>query len=944
MDAYHAMASYTVATPDGQDPYGRTKYRGERTQANAQRLKAFWIDLDVKRPGDKKQPGAVYATQAEAFAWLKSFMVATTLPRPNLAVNSGYGIHVYWVLEDALATQDWQPYADALKAALLKHNLKGDPGISNDAARILRPPGTSNMKSGVAMPVVDIPKLAAGDYPNALIFAALQPYVGLIAAKVTHATQVNQAATASALAGGGAVVQGVFANQATPNMAQAAQASLSPNARPREFARIVVQCAQVKLSLDNHGKGENRPLWLLGNLTLAHFCTDGADFVHLLGDGDARYTKAGTEAAVADIADEHITKGMGPPRCAYYDQTRPGVCPTCVHHTKINSPWDLGLDDGDLPDNYRRSRRGLEVRIKTKDDYFWILLLAGDVHTPTLDELPLGGYALQFIYQRRLGKVWTIRVTGADLGADPGPLFKFFEKQNLVLMPQTEVHWRGFILGWIDRLREQRTEVIHPFGWSEDNAGLSVGFAVGGTLYTPDGREVATPGGDPSLVNVYKPKGTLLGWQQAAAFVMKGRPDLQVLVAASFGAPLMTFTGHAGLVVSAWSRQSAVGKSSGIRVGQSIWSAAISLNSVDDTNNFVLKKVADVRSMPCYWDEMKVGSENADKMVSLALSLSQGKGKGRLNADTSLKEVGEWDTILVAASNFPLMDHIVSKTDGTDAGAVRLFEYGIQRPPTPDTSAAARLIAQTRTNYGVAGRVYAKWISANHAKVDQIVCTVKDQLNIELGAEQAERFYIAGMASILAGARIANHLKICPFDLGPLKAFLCQEFLRMRLARKLNVVVSQSGYDLEQVLSSFMGDVLRHKLVTRWFAGPGHKKLPPDFVSWRPQDSNRVDVHVAQDNRILRINRSAFVEWCRKKSYPSSDVIQHMGHVWAATCGRRSLGGGTGWGGGQLHCIDVPLVIPELEGYLYVDATQQGATTNQPASPAAALAGNKPKV
>jgi hypothetical protein len=945
MDAYHAMASYTVATPDGQDPYGHTKYRGERTQANAQRLKAFWVDLDVKRAGDKKLAGGVYATQADAFAWLKSFMVATGLPKPNLAVNSGYGIHVYWVLEDALATADWQPYADALKAALLKHNLTGDAGISSDAARVLRPPGTNNMKSGQPMPVTDIGKLSAGDYPNALILNALQPYVGLIAAK----PQAQQVGTASALAGGGgAVVQGVFAGKATPNMAAAAQANAQPAARPREFARIATQCEQVRLSLANHGKGENRPLWMLGNLTLAHFCTDGADFVHPLGDHDPRYSPAGTDAAVAKIAAEHAKDGFGPPKCAYYDGVRQNVCTKCAHHTKINSPWDLGVDDGDLPDNYRRGKRGIEVRIKTKDDVFWVLVLAGDVHTATLDELSMGGYALQFVYQRRVGKAWTIRVDGDELGGDPGVLYRFFQKQNLVLMNATLAgHWRDFILGWIDKLREQRaerTEIIHPFGWSYDVNNKPVGYAVGGTLYTPDGREVATPGGDPMLVKIYKPSGTLPLWQQAAAFVMAGRMDLQVLVAASFGAPLMVFTGHAGLVISAWSRQSAVGKSSGIRVGQSIWSAAISMNSIDDTNNFVLKKVADVRSMPCYWDEMKVGSDNSDKMVSLALSLSQGKGKGRMNADTSLKEVGEWDTILVAASNYPLMDHIVAKTDGTDAGAVRLFEYAISRPPTPDTSAAARLIAQTKTNYGLAGRVFAKWIAGNYDKTDKIVCLLKDTLNVELNAEQAERFYIAGMAATLGGARIANHLGICSFDLAGLKAFMCTEFLRMRSQRKVNVVVSQSGYDLEQVLASFMSDSLRHKLVTRWFAVAGPKKVPQDFVKWRPQDANKVDVHVSQDDRVMRVNRNAFTEWCRKKSYPASDMIEQLGHVYGATTGRKSIGSGTGWGGGQIYCIDIPLTLPELDAYRYADpANQAPAPGAAPASPSAGLKGNKPK-
>lgn len=953
-DAYHAMASYTTAEPVGLDALGKTKFQGKRDHKNVQRLKTFWLDIDVKRPGDKKAAGRVYLTRIEAMKWLKTFLVATQLPPPNLAIDSGYGMHVYWVLEDELTLGAWQPYADALKAALIATGFLGDPGISADAARVLRPPGSANQKSGAPMPVQSIPRIVAGDYPNALILNALQPWVGLQTARGAQVAQgaAQAQGTAQALGGGGAAVQGIFAGRATPNMAQAAQANVTTS-RPRFMSRIATRCEQLKLSLANHGKDEDRGLWLLGNLTLAHFCEDGADYVHLVGDGDRRYTVAGTDAAVAQIAAEHLTKGMGPPRCTHYETHRQSVCVTCPHYTKINSPWDLGTDDGDLPENYRRGARGLELRIKAKDDVFWIQLLAGDVHTPVLDELPLGGYALTFIYERVPGRAWTVRVTGSDLTATT--LFDFFQRQFLWLSPGCEAHFRGFILGWIDKLREnraERTEIIHPFGWSRDAQGKLIGFAVGGTLYTPAGLEIATPGGDATLVAAYKPMGTLANWQQAAQFVMQNRVDLQVLVAASFGAPLMIFTGHAGLVVSAWSRQSAVGKSSSIRVGQSVWSAAISMNSIDDTNNFVLKKVSDVRCMPCYWDEMKVGSENSDKMVSLALSLSQGKGKGRMNADTSLKEVGEWDTILIAASNFPLMDHIVAKTDGTDAGAVRLFEFGISRPPEPDTSHAARTIALTKTNYGVAGRTFAKWIAANSDKADKIVCLIKDQLNTELKAEQSERFYIAGMAAMLAGARIAAHIGIVRFDLDYMRDYLCLEFDRMRAARRLSVVVSAEGYDLQQILGQFMADTLQHKLVTQWFNAPGKPRLPADWVRWYPTDRRRVDVHIAQEDAIMRINRGVFNTWSRKKNYAPSDIITALEHIYGAVCGRRSIGGGTGFST-QVYCIDIPLRLPELVDYIHVDAAaaainNQQPASSKPASPGAGLkgaaGGSRPKV
>ena len=63
--------------------------------------------------------------------------------------------------------------------------------------------------------------------------------------------------------------------------------------------------------------------------------------------------------------------------------------------------------------------------------------------------------------------------------------------------------------------------------------------------------EVA-PGGDPQNVTNYTPRGKIEKWRQAFDAVLTGRPDLQVITAASFASPLMRFTGQPGVVLSAW--------------------------------------------------------------------------------------------------------------------------------------------------------------------------------------------------------------------------------------------------------------------------------------------------------------------------------------------------------------------------------------------------------
>jgi hypothetical protein len=163
MDVWYGVASYREAALDE-----KKVFRGERTQANAQMLRAFWYDADISRPGDKKRPGTAFADEVEFEAWLAAFCAATGLPWP-LIVNSGYGRHCYWILEEPLTPNDWQPYAEALKAALLAHGAKGDIGLTSDSARILRPPEALNFKVPADPQQVEVID-ARGEIPNALIY------------------------------------------------------------------------------------------------------------------------------------------------------------------------------------------------------------------------------------------------------------------------------------------------------------------------------------------------------------------------------------------------------------------------------------------------------------------------------------------------------------------------------------------------------------------------------------------------------------------------------------------------------------------------------------------------------------------------------------------------------------------------------------------------------
>ncbi len=952
-DTYHSNASFITAETAGADKRGNPKFKGSKDAANVMSVKAFWIDFDVSRPGDKKTVQQCYPTQAAALVWLTSFIKAVGLPRPNLAVNSGYGLHVYWVLEDAMTPAAWTPYGLALRSALIANGFLGDAGISSDVARILRPPGTVNAKVAPHVQVTALPRLSGADVPNQLMLAALTPFLGVAAVRTATSMSAAGASsgTAVALAGGGASVTSIFASAGTrtPNMGSAAQANLPVRSAPREMSKIATRCLQVASSLANRGATDTYPLWYLGHLTLAHFCSDGPAHAHALSDGHPAYQPASVDAAMQQIAGEVARKQSGPPTCDHYERARPGVCGGCPFFKQIKTPWELGVDQDDLPPHYRRASGSIEVEVRDQQskDWVWWPLVQGDLRDPVLDQLPGGGHALTFTYELQ-GISYTVRVDTDELGSDGGTIFRLFARKMITLSPGSELRFRGFIVEWIRLLRERRktrADIVHPFGW-HTKASNFLGFAVGGTLYMPDGTSAPVGGGDGQMVSMYSETGDLDAWKRAAALVSAGRPDLQAIIATSFGAPLMQLMGYQGIVFSAWSRMGGEGKSSAIAVGQGVWGDPRGTNALNDTVNSVMRKISELRALPCYYDEVRVVKANEADFVNHIFMLTQGKEKSRMTRDNAVREVGEWHTILMLASNRPMMDMVLGATQGTDAGALRCFEWEVSKPARPMDPAAHPIISAAKTNYGSAGRIYAAFLAANSAKIQAALAHTLAALTAERKAEQSERLFIAGMAACIVGASIANRLKLVPFDMPALRSFFATTFDSLRAMRKLDVAVSGGGYDLHQLFGNFMADNMGRRIVTNTFARPGPTGRVE--VLWHPQDRQHVDIQVSQHDRMIRVSRVAFTEWCRRKDLPGRDVVQALIISWKAMERRSVLAAGTGYTGGQIYVLDVPVTSSDLEPYLYLDgaATAASAATaaalSHPVAPKSATKGNTP--
>ena len=138
-DVYFALA--TFKDPNTPKP---------REQANVHLVKSLWVDLDCGEL--KAKEGKGYIDKETALLDLERFLEETKLPEPCI-VDSGGGIHAYWIFTEAVSYDKWFPLASAFKAFCIQHKLIIDPACTSDGARILRVPGTYNLKDGMVRPV-----------------------------------------------------------------------------------------------------------------------------------------------------------------------------------------------------------------------------------------------------------------------------------------------------------------------------------------------------------------------------------------------------------------------------------------------------------------------------------------------------------------------------------------------------------------------------------------------------------------------------------------------------------------------------------------------------------------------------------------------------------------------------------------------------------------------
>lgn len=890
---YVCMSSQRIAQPKVSKA-GNNYLAATRLAQNAVEHKSFYLDIDVKE--------GAYASQKDAIVALTEFLRSTGLPLPTAVVSTGSGgMHCHWIVEKPIPTSEWKPYAHALANAVVQSGLVADTQCTVDAARILRVPGTFNKKSTTPRPVEFLCQMLGSDYPNDLIYDKLKPYLSAVRPSGVISTGASLPAS----------FQGAVGNSVVP--LDTLGAGISREGRPVILGDVAKECAFVADALKTGGANYSNPLWNLTTL-LATFTENGRDNAHDMSKGHATYTVEETDALFTRKLTERANGNIGWPQCRTISASGCTACASCPHFGAGKSPLHFGraspmsmVSASDLPGMYFRDTNNLVYMNKTADDGTSIAQLVSP-YTITNGWIQDRPWTLFFNSDLTKSHSRQIRLPFEVIDRKDA-MVRCLGEQGFAVKNKDAPALGEFFMSWIQELRKIKSSVVSaaPFGWMVEN-GKETGFTYGGKVFTPTGDRVAS-NPDPNLAEQYNPKGDIAPWLKAVKMITdQRRPQLDTLLAASFAAPLIRFTGQSGALVSAYSSESGIGKTSALKVAQAVWADPVrALQALDDTNASVINKAGELKSLPLFWDELKT-EDDVTKFVKLAFQITGGKEKSRMTAHVTQRAVGTWETMVTVASNDTLVDQIINVTKQTAAGVYRLFEFVV----TPGVigqishSEASRIVHGTYDNYGHAGLIYSKFLGENHASIKAQVAKTMDTFEAKCNGKADERFWFACAGTLFLGAYYANHLGLTQIDLAALKGFLVKNIDHMRFIRSQHGSDVKDAKNVEDVLTQFMSaHMARHTLWTDKMAiGAGR---PPKAKIIR--DSTRLDgvyIHIATETGVMRMSSTRLSEWLRDRGYSRMLFIQELKDKFGfKEQPGVSMGGGTDYATGKQYCLEV---------------------------------------
>lgn len=791
--------------------------------------RSFFVDLDCGE-------GKPYLTQQDGLDALHKFVEDNELPQP-IIVNSGRGVHAYWPFTNDIPADDWKPYADKFKQFCLDKGLLIDESVTADAARIMRAPGSRNLKKD-PLPVTVLQDAEPTDFES----------------WKTRLGQIEQAFSLDDVERG-----------LDPDT-QAIYDKLRDNFEFdfQRIAELSLQgdgCAQIKHILENASSCPE-PLWYAG-ISVAVRCRDGASAIHLMSEDHPNYSREETERKAA----QSVSSAKWAHGCDAFEKENAGGCAGCPHRTRLGRIGPIGLGRvlrappeqsivelfTGTAEQQLSGEEGKEDTVRIVEDSkavpvfpdfikpFERGLNGGIYYTPpprrdkkgTLIQDPpeliihTDVYPTKRLYSPHDGECLVMKVV---LPRDPSREFILpmrdvtatdrlkakLSEQGVTFDPVYAPRIASYLTKWMAYLINiQKADVMRvQQGWTEDFKS----FVLGTYEYMADGTTQHCPTSPISknVVKHIKSEGSFDTWKQCVQmFNDPGYEWHAFTVLCGFATPLMALTNVNGVTLSLYSEGPGTGKTGALYGNMSIWGKPDTLAINESTPNALIQRMITSKNISFGLDEQ---SNNEGKVISnLLYNVSSGTPKLRMMASSNQERETQFNTNLIAVitTNKRTRSMLEEYKANASAENVRVLEPEITAPREPGYELTAErgkaMFDPLKSNYGWAGREYVQYlykIGLNNIRrsVDLEYLKVADSYS-----KNAEyRFLSNLLATTRVAGEIVNEMKLLDFNLDRIFQVVGKEMLDTVNGRRRDDESSRAD-----VLGDFINKNIQNCLVLK---------------------------------------------------------------------------------------------------------------------------------
>jgi Domain of unknown function (DUF927) len=830
------------------------KFQTFRTHENMKEARAFFFDIDLKH----------YPTQSDILSALEKFLFVTCLPAP-LVVSSGYGIHVYWIIDTPIESLAWCEPAARLFWLAQHHGLHVDPSRTTDQSSVLRVPNTFNFKDPANPRKVEV------------LFESVSSDKFLDQLDNLTSNYVRSEAV-RCISGD---IKGIDT------------LSVAWDGRRPPADEVADVCEHMRVFRDSRGNIPE-PLWHVGVGTIKH-CDDGAAKVHEWSSGYPGYTPAETQRKLD-------TWVMPPPGCEKIDHNSgdPAVCARCPHRDLAKNP---GLIANVV---YEKTHQPVPGPAPT----------SMNGATPTPPCLPPEPYTLDMTYgvkEKGKGLIcdWPMfPVQWVKATTNESCLSHWYVKPPLgdwerieVLNDELELknlapalrnkgiitthlkytkNLHMFMLAYAKELRRHQAD-LHQYDYigfetapkSSGNKSVEFGDPKYFIMY---GRKISVTDG--SIVPCVMTRNTQIDGmgqagslaQQIALMEFYNKPQYmaqQFAIAASLATPFFVYSNQHGVLVCLVGETGA-SKSTGAFSAASLWGhperyciSGLTSNATDKARQ-ELESIC--RNQPFVVDEITLFPKEVVNEIALAASQLGGRKSLKSNREFRDERGGYKANLTICTSNTSLIQKINATNPGGQASIMRIFEIKVVQNDARSKAEADRFMRQLVRNYGWIGEDFLRRCLPHREAIGDKFLEIQQQLETDIGARPEERFMTAAAATALLGIRLGNKLRYFNYSYRAMREWLINVQIP---AMRATVEHERKNMAPETILNEYLETIAPNMCrVNKNTRGEIEILYAPPTAEYKARyEIPRAEVYV----RI-----GPFKDYCNERHHDYSDVLDRL--------------------------------------------------------------------